>query len=373
MKNIIIILLLGIFSLVYFGCDRFEHILEVDQTNVGLDEFGQVLVERINATDQYNYLQLATLFSDNYFNNNMSRDEMIGYFGSFFLIDPDAVFNASEVNISPSLSLSWRFKAISNSKEILTDEVFSDFLISENDGYLLYGNQNNARKVVIELFTGQWCSNCPNAEEALHNLRSKYGSRFKYAEYHIGDQMATDDNFSVLSYYPNIGSVPFAVVNGNAGFIYNALSVESFETEIENMIVPLLTQTPKATFENIDYTLTSSELTGSVQINLTTLETEYLQLVAVLMEDHNFDYTNYNGVPHNNIVLKRSSKDLSNEDLSLPITFQIDDLLDLAAYYQQQLPEDLTLLLWLQTITIPYNELICQIYDVLEIPVQQGE
>jgi hypothetical protein len=181
-------------------------------------------------------------------------------------------------------------------------------------------------------------------------------------------------NFSVLSYYPNIGSVPFAVVNGNAGFIYNALSVESVEIEIENMIVPILTQTPKTTFENIDYTLTSSELNGSVQINLlSTLETEDLQLVAVLMEDYNSDYTNYNGVPHNNIVLKRSSKDLSSEDLSLPVTFQIDDLQDLAAYYQQQLPEDLTLLLWLQTITTPYNEQFCQIYDVLEIPVQQGE
>jgi len=90
--------------------------------------------------------------------------------------------------------------------------------------------------------------------------------------------------------------------------------------------------------------------------------------VVSLMENYNDDYTNNHDEPHNNIVLKRSEIDLSNLDLEVPVNFELIGLDTLPVWYTE-LPEDLTLVLWVQKLEPDYDEATCEIYNVIEIPI----
>ncbi|MEA2095736.1 MAG: PKD domain-containing protein [Candidatus Cloacimonadota bacterium] len=226
------------------------------------------------------------------------------------------------------------------------------------------------KSVIVELFTGQWCSNCPNAEEALHNLRMQYGSRFSYVEYHIGDQLAGDFT-DIFSYYPNTGTLPLGIVNGNAHIVYSAPCVEEVQTEIETAIIPLLQEPISVLLSDLQINLTDTLLTTSVQIELDpSISTDNLSLVAVLMEDYNEDYPNHHGDPHHNIVLKRITVDISTFNLDNPVNFEIDELDVLPQWYMDNatgLPEDLTLMIWIQTLETPYNQNSCAVHNVIEV------
>ena len=226
------------------------------------------------------------------------------------------------------------------------------------------------KSVLVELFTGQWCSNCPNAEEALHNLRMQYGSRFSYVEYHIGDQLAGDFS-GLFSYYPNTGSLPLGIVNGNAHIVYSAPSIEEVEVEIETAITPLLQEPLLALLTDVQTNLTDISLTASVQIEIDpSIPTGNLSLVAVLMEDYNEEYPNHHGDPHHNIALKRIAVDISTLNLDDPVSFEIDELDVLPQWYMDNatgLPEDLTLVIWIQTLETPYNQNSCAVHNVIEI------
>lgn len=369
MKKKIILVLAGIMLLAFFACDRFEHIFEAEQINLGLEEFTQFLADAVNTTDQYNYLELGSLFSENYYNDDMTKNDILDYFGSFFQIDPNATFVADSVIVSPSLSISWHFQVLDSNREILADEIFRDYLIEQNEGFILYGNHNNAKKILVELFSGQWCSNCPNAETALHELRAKYSSRFSYVEYHIGDQMAIDPNNQLFSYYPQNGTLPFGIVNGNANLIYTAPTPEDVLAQIETAIQPLLQQTPNVVLSNAQTELTDTELNGTVDLEIQSyIDLADLTLNAVLLEDHNDEYLNYASEPHHNIVLQRSEISISDINTTDTVEFTITGLDQLAAWYTE-LPEDLTLVLWVQTKEANYNENTCTVHNVIEIPL----
>ncbi|MCF7794283.1 MAG: hypothetical protein K9N09_10365 [Candidatus Cloacimonetes bacterium] len=351
------------------GCDRFEHKFEPEQNNIGLDQFGQSLADAINATDQYNYLELGTLFSENYYNDDLTKTDIIDYFGNFFQLDPNATFIADSVMVSPSLMISWHFQVLDSSREILADEVFTDYLIEQNDGFVLYGNHNNSKKILVELFTGQWCSNCPNAEEAMHELRAKYSSRFIYVEYHIGDQMAINSNNDIFSYYPQNGTLPFGIVNGNAHFLYTAPTPEEVLAEIEAAIEPLLQEIPNVVMSNVQTDLSDTELSGTVDIEIQAyVDLNNLTLNAVLMEDYNDEFLNYASEPHHNIVLQRSEMSISDISTTDTVEFTISGLDQLAPWYTE-LPQDLVLVLWIQTKTPNYNESTCTVHNVIEIPL----
>ncbi len=228
------------------------------------------------------------------------------------------------------------------------------------------------KSVIVELFTGQWCSNCPSAEEALHNLRMQYGSRFSYVEYHIGDQLAGDFS-DIFGYYPNTGTLPLGIVNGNAHIIYSAPSIEEVQTEIETAITPLLQEPLTVLLTDVETNLTDISLTGSVQIEIDpSVPTDNLTLVAVLMEDYNEEYPNYQGDAHHNIALKRVTVDISTSNLDDPVSFEINELDVLPQWYMDNatgLPEDLTLVLWVQTLETPYNQDSCAVHNVIEISI----
>ena len=47
--------------------------------------------------------------------------------------------------------------------------------IDENDRFTYVRPANVSRAVLIEDFTGQLCVNCPNANDAIHQLQEQYG------------------------------------------------------------------------------------------------------------------------------------------------------------------------------------------------------
>lgn len=364
------LILIAVILIVIFACDRFEHVLEPSVSNIGLDEFADSMTDLFVATNQNNYLELSFLFSDNYYNQNITKDDKVDYFANFFLIDPNTTFIADNIAISPSLNVSWHFTAKNSNLEILADTIFVDFLIKENEGFVFYGNQNDKRKVMVELFTGQWCSNCPNAEEALHNLRMQYGNRFSYVEYHIGDQLAGEFT-DIFSYYPNTGTLPLGIVNGNAHIVYSAPSSEEVQAEIETAITPLLQEPLAVALTDVETNLTDTLLTASVHVEIDpTIPTENLTLVAVLMEDYNEEYPNHHGDPHHNIALKRVTIDISALNLDDPVNFEINELDVLPQWYMDNatgLPEDITLVIWVQTLETPYNQNTCTAYNTIEV------
>lgn len=368
MKSKILLVFVGVVALVFTACDRFDHVLEPSIGNLGLLEFETSLPDIFAETTQANYLELSSLFSDEYSNNNMNKTDMMAYFGTFFQINPNALFSVDDVQISSSFQIKWHFMVTSSNQTILADTTFADFLIQEGEGFVFYGNQNDKRKVMIELFTGQWCSNCPNAEEALHNLRMQYGSRFSYVEYHFNDQLAT--NNSPIFYYPFAGTLPFGIVNGNALLFYSAPSVEEVQTQIQNAIIPLLLEEMQVGISGAEAEIVGTTLSGSVQIDLaSSLTAENQKLVVVLLDDYNAEYPNHHGDPHHNIALKRVEVDLSSLNLNDPVNFEINDLNVLPAWYNGVLPEDLTLMIWVQRLDTPYDQNTCKAHNVIEISI----
>ncbi|HPR18612.1 MAG TPA: hypothetical protein PLD62_10245, partial [Candidatus Cloacimonadota bacterium] len=173
----------------------------------------------------------------------------------------------------------------------------------------------------------------------------------------------------LFSYYPQNGVLPLGMVNGNAHIVYSAPSLEEVKDEIDAAIEPLLQQSPQVMFSDVQTTLTDSMLNGTVLITANAaINLSDLKLVAVLMENYNTEYLNSHGEPHHNIVLKRSVTDISGLDLSLPVEFSLENLHQLAPFYDQ-LPEDLTLVLWVQTLESSYNQDTCAVYNVIEIPL----
>ncbi len=224
------------------------------------------------------------------------------------------------------------------------------------------------KSVVVELFTGQWCPNCPNAEEALHNLRMQYGSRFSYVEYHYIDDLESEFVQDLFNYYPNNGSLPFGIVNGNEHLLYSANSISEAQAEIEAAITPLLSESLKVLLTDVQTDLSETLLTGSVQIDIDpSIVRDNLNLVAVLMEDYNEEYTNNHGEPHYNIALKRITIDISTINQSDSVEFEIAGLDELPIWYTDGLPEDLTLVIWVQRLDQSYDEGTCAAYNVIEV------
>jgi len=366
MKKYLFILLV-ISLLIIIACDRFEHNFEPDvQTENCIIEFFNTFADSI-ASFPANIPGIMTLYHDDYNNNGTTKQNMEDFYTSFTLVNTPITLSATLIDTTLNNEIEWRLIATELSGSVFMDTTFTDVLLPTDDSFLFYGNQADMRNVVVELFTGQWCPNCPNAEEALHNLKAQYGSRLSYVEYHIGDQLAGDFP-GIFNYYPNAGGLPFGIVNGNEYLFYGAPSIEAIQADIEAAITPLLQEQIIVSMNDVISYISGNILTGSVMIELdSSVPLTDLKLVAVLMEDFNDEYVNSHGGPHRNIAIKRSDTNLTDVDLTQPVTFEISELDNLPAWYFGVLPDDLTLVLWVQTMEASYNQSTCAAYHVVQI------
>ena len=370
MKKFLILISL---VLVIFACDRFEHKFEPEivEENYIIDFF-TTFADSI-ASFPENISGIMAFYHDDYSNDGITKADIEFFYEELSSVYTEIFLNATLIDTVDNYGIEWRLVGTTTGGTTCLDTIFTDVLLPTEDSYKFYGNQADMRNVVVELFTGQWCSNCPSAEEALHNLRMQYGSRFSYVEYHVGDQLAGDFG-EIFGYYPNTGTLPLGIVNGNAHIVYSAPSIEEVQTEVETAIIPLLQEPLNVLLSNVQANLSDVLLTGSVQIEIdSSVSTDNLTLVAVLMEDYNEEYPNHHGDPHHNIALKRITVDISAINRSDTVEFEITDLDILPTWYENDLPEDLVLVIWVQTLETPYNQNSCAVHNVIEIQINNEE
>ncbi|MDE6278870.1 MAG: Omp28 family outer membrane lipoprotein [Paramuribaculum sp.] len=109
----------------------------------------------------------------------------------------------------------------------------------------------SSRTVLLEEFTGQLCSNCPDAHKIASQLSQQYGDKFIVVSIHGGgfgmseEYTSFNDNFVGLAtqegmnYHTSLGvsSWPAGVINRNSGILtsdaWSAAVRKSFETPAE--------------------------------------------------------------------------------------------------------------------------------------------
>jgi thiol-disulfide isomerase/thioredoxin len=140
-----------------------------------------------------------------------------------------------------------------------------------------------ARAVLIEDFTGQGCSNCPDAAEVINNLQQKYGSDTVIAvAIHASDNaerskgsrigLRTDEGDAYFDHW-QVGSEPNGLINRMDGVCYFDKWPGRVRKALEQPTPVALALTNNYTAErrqaNIDLTVTVSEdVNGTVQLGL---------------------------------------------------------------------------------------------------------
>ncbi|MFC1887301.1 hypothetical protein ACFLYK_00660 [Candidatus Cloacimonadota bacterium] len=363
MKNLLILVCLVV---MLSACDRFERNFEVDEEILPVGPFFEQFSDILENLSDTNLPEVMSYYDDDYSNDGKTKADIEVLYNSF--IEDDLNITATLLDTTNIPNLTWHLMAENTAKEIVYDEEIADVLVIRDDAYLFFGDQADKSNIIVELFTGTWCTYCPFAEEALHELKEQYGSRLSYTEYHIGDPL--DGGFStLLNYYPNQGTLPITIINGNAAILSGG--GEGTQDEIEAVLQQLIDEPLTAGFTDASAVIDGDVLTGSVTIDLDSeIPIADLKLVIILQEITNDDYFNYNGNELHNIAIKRRELDITSGDQV--INFSIDDLDDLASGYER-LPDDLTLLIWIQRLEASYSQETCRAYNVIEITPEQIE
>jgi thiol-disulfide isomerase/thioredoxin len=291
---------------------------------------------------------VMNFYHDDYNNNGTTKADVENFYSDILQTADSVSFQAEISNYNTNLEIIWNLKVINeNTQAVLVDSTISDVLLPTRDYYQFFGNQAALQKIMIELFTATWCPNCPYVENALHTLKEEYGSKISYVEYHMFDEY--DFGNSDIANYYGASAFPHTFINGSTEL--EGGSEESLDI-IEEIIQPMLNEVPNLVLSDLNFTVSENGLSGNVKID-TELQESNMFLKVVIIENENNGY--------HNIVLKQYSEDISSEDFSQPIDFSISNV--------ENLPEDATLVLWIQILEPTYNN-NCIVYNVIEKAIQ---
>ncbi|NQV19733.1 MAG: PKD domain-containing protein [Armatimonadetes bacterium] len=214
------------------------------------------------------------------------------------------------------------------------------------------------QNVLVELATGLNCVNCPYVEAALHNLKQQYGNRLSYVDYHINDELDIG-NFDIFSYY-GMSVLPTSVTQGTMITVGGS---PTSQQQLDAIISPILEETPLVQFHDFNTTLEDDTLNGSVLLSVDgSVPLADLYLKFVLMENENTNYFNGAHEYPKNVVIAKGQHSISAHNFDEPVEFTLPDLSDL--------PDDITLVIWVQTLADPYNSDTCKIYNVTEKAIE---
>ncbi len=115
--------------------------------------------------------------------------------------------------------------------------------IDADDRYLELDEIQPRRAVLMEEFTGQMCTNCPEGHEIVASLREQYGTSFIPVSIHAGNLALKGDIGGIQGlatdagevYYDAAGkpNLPSAVINRNTGAIDRAAWASTVRAELE--------------------------------------------------------------------------------------------------------------------------------------------
>ncbi|MDY6916288.1 MAG: hypothetical protein SVM86_08255 [Candidatus Cloacimonadota bacterium] len=302
-----------------------------------------------------NTIPLMEYYADDYLNNDMDKSAMRVFYNSLAAV---ATSNL-QVTVNYTQPFQNKFSYWIYDVNGVINSTKVDYAAAVPDSFLIVGTESagefdDVQKVLVELGTGIWCSNCPYAEAALHSLKEEFSDQFYYIEYHVNDALQVEGNLETLSYYGDT-TLPIAKFQGQTKLSHNNEATLNY---YRNVLTTYLNQEARAFLDNNETTITEEEISGLVQIELQAVSQTNLYLKYSLVELES-DKTNFAGEKCKQVVLANGSQLLETTDLSQPIQYN----LDLPDY----LPEDIVLYLWLQTLDEPYDEESCKIYNVIEV------
>jgi len=357
MKKVLFCILGIVILLTTFSCDRFNHHFDPILTPFEhyLERFATHVEDGILFDD---VTSIMSYYSDTYLNNGMEKTDMQALYDSLASASPDSV--AIEIDILSEFYYKVSYRIVTAG----VDTTIIDYAQAQRDSFLFIGNQVAPpipQKVLAEVITGTWCTNCHYAEEALQQLKHEYGDSLYYIEYHWNDVLDVGA-IEVIQYYGMSYSAPQAMFQGQVNVTGGG--TETYDQYL-NTFTALSVEDALAQLLDFSYTLTDT-LSGQITIDKDdTLPLEDLYLKYTLVEKVS-SVTGDTGRPCEQVVIAKGMKDISNEDLELPVSFELE--------MPSTVPDDIVLYIWLQTLEDPYNADTCKIYNVIEedIVIEKG-
>jgi thiol-disulfide isomerase/thioredoxin len=361
-------------ALLGVSCDRFEHSFKpADQVDLEAALFTplQTAFNEITPTDVSAVMEF---YDDAYLHNNQQKADREAWFLSLLSTYPGLSFTvdvqaAQPVSVTDTLSLvTWRLTATDGNKAVVVDSTFfGEEIIKRGGNWKLYGNRDTCcpppsykQRVLIESFTATWCPSCPNVDVQLHQLQEDFPYNLSYVAYHGNDPLDIG-NLDVYGYYTaNQPSVVFQGVTKIIG--YNEDNAQ-FYNQLANQIA---VTDAAITLTNLDFSLSGTDLSGTVRLNLLEqgIDANSLRLKYVIIDKvSDFNYSAL-AVPCRNVVIAKGTKSLSGVDLNQPVSFSLP-FNNLPASYNNTLPSDSYLVIWVQVTPDPFNS-NATVYNALE-------
>ena len=317
-----------------------------------------MFAEFTNAIETTNIDSIMAFYSENYWNDEMGKDDIEINFINF--IDDYDTLTVTLDEYYQDLSINWTLYGIptdsTNFEEIVT---FYDYL--NPDDYKFIGNQFDAPPaydpdkpmLLAQYATYTDCGGCPAAANKLAELKREYGGQLIYLDY-VSDgpnpnEYGFDENwYDLVTYYPNISAPPAVVFQGEnivSGSLADDLNLYSTYCE-------QIANSEKIIHINLAITDSINTISGSANIdNFDKLQLEDLKLELAIIEKHSDLEYLINGQELHNVVIATQTLDLTSAEIDFTIDYEIEDL------------ENTMLVVWVQTKEVPYNSETCKIYD----------
>lgn len=374
-----IYVLLAVATLFAVSCDRFEHTFEPEETLDLQAELFTPLQIAFNAVTEGDVTTVMAFYDEDYLHNGHEKSDRETFYLNLLQQYSGLSFNVTllaQQDITPEDTLStvnWRLQVSDNAKQVVADSTFfGEKIIKRGSSWLLYGNRDYCcppvtykQRVVIESFTGVFCPSCPEVDILLHQLQENFPNNLSYLAYHYNDPLDSG-NLDVYSYYS--AAQPTVVFQGETKIEGNQPGNDVFYNQLATQIAAT---DAKISLTNLDFSLSGTNLNGTVRLNLLdqTLDTTVLKLKYAVIDK--LSETNYFGstTPCRNVVLAKGTKSLLATDMDNSVSFNL--LIDnLPAVYNNTLPNDSYLVIWVQVTPDPFNN-DAVIYNALEsyIPV----
>jgi thiol-disulfide isomerase/thioredoxin len=353
-----LILLAGMLLLFVASCDRFDNKFSLPEEDNSFELFVGSFTEKLeNAFKTGEFDDVADLYSESYLNDGKDKGEVLQYYINLMnTVSAEVIVKRLSLNKS---TLTFSFKIENSSNEI--EEIFDEFCSYDNKNYRIIGNGKEVEepevredaRILVELFTGTWCPNCPNVESALHNLKQEMGDKFYYLEYHFQDSFKTN-HMDLLNYYKLPQSLPISIIQGDTKI---ATGNQNSYSEYKYALEQKLNKEASVWFENFTYRVDNNSLTFELDIKKEMTISSTFELRWALV-DKETTVKNKAGDNCQNVVIIKGSVSLTEDSFTNGITVVID-----LPSYTFSKPY---VTVWVQNVEQPYNSETSLVYNVKE-------
>jgi hypothetical protein len=347
-----IFLLFSIILIFFISCDILEH---DNYSNDKIENFFTDFSNTLSITNADNIDNLKNFYAENYSNNLQTRDEMMDFYESFFLINTVVNLEAELIDYNRFGEIKWNINEFRSGAFYQTISM-EDVLTLDNPIKFI-GNQidppelDPSKPVVFaEMFTGEQCGNCPPVANHLHHLKNVLGEQFIYVEY-CQSNNHTPFYIDYVSYY-DYWEQPTTMIGGTNAIVGG--SEESLNL-IDAYSDAVINSGLQATLSNLNADKINGILTGTINVELIDLSTENLILTVVLADGNPEIYYTGTTEQFHNVAFAKTEIAITESGL-INFTIDYDSSID---FVQPKV------IAWLQT-KKPSYDTECKTYSATE-------